>query len=133
MHNSPTFNSLLNYPCDEIVIYLIDAIREVLPGSCIGYPSNVANRAADGLDRSVSFIRPATKISVQPFITGIHEQFVQLIARSLTACLPSLKRRDNMADPNSLGFFRRERISHLTCDPDAERGLAPFAQSNKGP
>jgi len=82
MHNSPTFNSLLNYPCDEIVIDLVDAIREVLPGSCIGYPSNVANRAADGLDRSVSFTRPATKIGVQPFIAGIHELFVQLIARS---------------------------------------------------
>ena len=133
MRNGLAFNSLLNYPCDGIVIDLIDAIREVLPRSCIGYPSDVANRSTDSLDRSVSFTRPATKIGVQPFIVGIHELFVQLIARSCTARLPSLKRRDNMADPNPLGLFRREDISHLTCDPDAKRGLAPFVQSSKGP
>lgn len=133
MRNSPTLDSLLNYPCDEIVIDPIDAIREVFPGSSIGYPIDVANRAADGVDRSVRFTRTATKIGIQTFIVSIHELFVQVIARNWTACFPSLKRRDNMADPNSLGLFRCEGISDLNCNPDAKRGLAPFVQSHKGP
>lgn len=132
MRNSPTVDSLLDYPCDEIVIDPIDTVGEVLTSSSIGYPSDVANRAADGVDRSVRFTRPPTKIGVQTFIVSIHELFVQVIARNWTACFPSLKRRDNMADPNSLGLFRREGISDLNCNPDAKRGLAPFVQSNKG-
>jgi hypothetical protein len=131
VRNSPAIDSLLNYPCDEIVIDPIDAVGEVLPGSSIGYPSDIANRAADGLDRSVRFARPATKIGVQTVIVSIHELFVQLVAPNWTAYFPSLKRRDNMADPNSPGLCRRKGISDLNCNPDAKRGLAPFVQSNK--
>lgn len=71
------------------------------------------------------------KLGVQTFIVSVHEVFVQVIARNWTTRFPSLKRRDSLANLNTLSLFRCKDISDLNCNPDAKRSLATFVQSSK--